>query len=266
MKKYIIYEITNKINGKKYIGCHITENINDNYMGSGKYLKKAIKKYGIDNFNKIILYFCENEEEMLKKEREIVNEDIINSNSYYNLSLGGNSWFHINNNPDINSVNRIVLRNKITNEIIKINKDDIRCKDDNFESLMKNKAYYKDKDGNIYKVNINDERIESGELTSVHKGLILAVDKNDKCLIVSKDDKRLESGDIKYYWTGKKQSEQTKKKIGEKNSILQKGEKNSQYNTCWIINNTDKKCIKINNSLLNEYLQKGWTKGRKMNW
>lgn len=41
---YIIYETTNNKNGKKYIGCHVTDNLNDEYLGSGKYLKIAIKK------------------------------------------------------------------------------------------------------------------------------------------------------------------------------------------------------------------------------
>ena len=35
MKYYFIYQIKNKINNKIYIGKHITDNPNDDYMGSG---------------------------------------------------------------------------------------------------------------------------------------------------------------------------------------------------------------------------------------
>lgn len=43
---YAIYKITNQIDGKFYIGSHKTKDLNDVYMGSGKYLIHAQKKYG----------------------------------------------------------------------------------------------------------------------------------------------------------------------------------------------------------------------------
>ena len=49
MKHYLIYEIKNKLNGMIYVGKHVTDDINDSYMGSGLRIRYAIKKYGVLN-------------------------------------------------------------------------------------------------------------------------------------------------------------------------------------------------------------------------
>lgn len=87
--KYIIYKTTNKLDGKYYIGCHCTTDENDEYLGSGKHLVSAIKKYGKDNFVKEILHIFENKQDMFDKERELVNEEFVKNPITYNLKLGG---------------------------------------------------------------------------------------------------------------------------------------------------------------------------------
>ena len=90
LKKYhIIYKTTNLINGRFYIGMHSTNNLDDNYLGSGWILKEAIKKYGRENFQKEILFIFNTRLEAREKEAEIVNTDFIKDNSNYNLVIGG---------------------------------------------------------------------------------------------------------------------------------------------------------------------------------
>ena len=49
----VIYKTTNLINGMWYVGRDAKNN--PSYLGSGSYLKRAIKKYGFKNFKKEIL-------------------------------------------------------------------------------------------------------------------------------------------------------------------------------------------------------------------
>ena len=53
---FYLYQIINKLNDKIYVGVHKTDNLNDGYMGSGKILNRAIKKYGVENFEKDIYH------------------------------------------------------------------------------------------------------------------------------------------------------------------------------------------------------------------
>lgn len=85
-----VYETINLINNKKYIGVKISNRDYDNYLGSGILLKRAIKKYGKNNFEKRILKEFNNEEEARNYERMLIEAvGAIDSDEYYNLVSGG---------------------------------------------------------------------------------------------------------------------------------------------------------------------------------
>jgi hypothetical protein len=63
-------------------------------------------------------------------------------------------------------------------------------------------------------------------------------------------------------FTGKKHTKEAKAKIGAANSISQRGKNNSMYGTCWVYNNIESK--RISKDDLQQHLNDGWIKGRKM--
>lgn len=85
-----MYQTTNIVNGKLYIGCHSTDNIEDGYKGSGLLLKHAIAKYGASKFVRTVLFIFDNPTEMFSKEKELVNEEFVTRHDVYNIMLGGN--------------------------------------------------------------------------------------------------------------------------------------------------------------------------------
>lgn len=96
---FTVYETKNLINNKTYIGTHITDYPNDNYLGSGIIITKAIKKYKSENFQKEILFIFNNPEDMFAKEKELVNKEWITKPDTYNIKLGGEGgWDYVNKN------------------------------------------------------------------------------------------------------------------------------------------------------------------------
>jgi hypothetical protein len=90
---YYLYEITNLVNNKIYIGVHRTKNLDDDYMGSGTRLFAAIEKYGIENFKKRIIEYFENSEDMYLAESNIVTDEFLSRPDVYNLRRGGLGGF-----------------------------------------------------------------------------------------------------------------------------------------------------------------------------
>lgn len=134
---YLIYKTTNIINNKIYIGLHVTSNINDNYLGSGFALKKAIKKYGIASFKREILYIFDNKIDMVNKEKELVNEEFIARNDTYNISMGGFGMCTLTDEKKNITIEKIRKSNK--------ERDSTESSRQRIETLLK-------KDVNIFKL------------------------------------------------------------------------------------------------------------------
>lgn len=93
-KFHYIYKIT-RADGKYYIGMHSTDDLEDGYFGSGQLLWKSIKKHGKEKHSKEILEFLPTRKTLKERERELVNEEILDDPLCMNLKLGGEGGFNI---------------------------------------------------------------------------------------------------------------------------------------------------------------------------
>jgi hypothetical protein len=105
---HFIYK-TYSSSGLYYYGRHTTENINDGYFGSGKWIR-SIKDKSILKRN--IILFCENQEELLKKEEEYI-AMYINDPKCMNFNENP-IGFSLNNNP-----NKLLKGSKILSDRVK---------------------------------------------------------------------------------------------------------------------------------------------------
>lgn len=205
---YTIYKITNIINGKFYIGSHRTKNINDTYMGSGKLLKRAIEKYGIENFKKEILFVFDNAEEMYAKEKELVNVDFLSEENTYNLKIGGFGGWDYANKPGINITHTkefAVYRSSLGLEkrisTIKENyKNPIWTKNLKSKISQSKKKYFETHDGPFKGKKHSPDTILKIIKSSKNKGLGSKNSQYGTCWITNgKENKKIKKEDLDYY-------------------------------------------------------------------
>lgn len=103
-KQFYVYEVEcthTDFNGMKYIGSHFGK-ITDSYIGSGSYLKSVIKLIGKAWFEKTILKVCNDKDDMISCELELLERyDCANDGKYFNLmnsqAYAGNlgmNWYY----------------------------------------------------------------------------------------------------------------------------------------------------------------------------
>ena len=278
---YTIYKTTNLINGKYYIGKHQTENIYDNYYGSGVALEKSIKKYGKENFKKEILFIFDNEKEMNQKERELVNESFVNDRNNYNLGLGGeggpmflgkhhsdetrkklqklakNRTLSEETKKKISNSNKNrtfseETKKKISEKLSKLHKTDV-WKNKVSKSL---KAYY-DKIGRKNKIR-NPKREIMCNIDNV-TGKRMYIHKEDLCY-------RIYIEELNYYldkgWIIGR-NEQFKNNVSKSLKGKGSGKSNSVYGMKWMYNDELKETKMIKPEYVEEYLNNGWKFGNK---
>lgn len=167
----VIYKTINNINGKIYIGRDIHNN--PKYLGSGRILKKAIKKYNIENFTKEIIGKYNTIEELNKAEIYFIEFFNSLSPNGYNLAKGGNGGntrlgFSEEQMKEYSKNRSIAIRkayqnknfavnpfnNKSEEEIIKLREKWSNCKKGKLNNSAKyfDKIIQKDKSNNIIKI------------------------------------------------------------------------------------------------------------------
>ena len=231
-KKYkYIYIIWNNINSHFYIGKHITDNLDDGYMGSGLSLKSSIKKYGIENFNKEIIEYCDSLEELNEKEKFYIAFHI--GNKYcYNISLGGDGGDLYNCLSD--------ERKKISNKR---------------KSEAKKKYWGK----------LSEEQ-KNNKLYKSHEGLKNYRNSLDKDVVIQKMSKI-----SKKFWESMSQSEKNefcKRRGVSLKGYKYTEEQKVIFSLCKqgkIAINNGNKHIMINPEEFNIYKDKGWVKGSLSN-
>lgn len=85
---HLIYRTTLTTTGEYYVGVHSTMNIDDGYLGSGVWVRRAIRKHGKAAFLREVLCTCSTRVEALQIEMTIV-ETCNDDHLCMNLAPGG---------------------------------------------------------------------------------------------------------------------------------------------------------------------------------
>ena len=242
-KYHYFYKITNKITQEYYLGIHSTNNLNDNYMGSGTLLRKEYVKYGKENFFKEILKFFDNREDLINYEQSIVNENVLNDPLNLNIIRGGVAGLERGF-----TVGLVTVRDQDGN-CFDVKKTDPRYVSGELIPATKHLVTVRDQFGKSFKVHVSDPRYISGELIIISKGNKggtgrTYVMKGEECKFILK--KELQH----YLDDGWEQKSKCRGRISPTKGMT------------WICKGDERKIIKEEE--LQQYLDDGWTRARNV--
>lgn len=86
-----VYKTVNTVNGKIYIGKKHSITFYENYYGSGKLIKRALEKYGLENFKVEVIKWSKTLDELNYDEKYYIKyfDSNFKSGKGYNISDGG---------------------------------------------------------------------------------------------------------------------------------------------------------------------------------
>lgn len=179
---HLVYKITNKLNGKIYIGIHSTENVNDSYMGSGVNIKKSIARHGVENFTKEILFNFDNYDEMIAKEAELVTEEFVLRGDTYNAALGGyGAPYKMEHREDAEEIRAKIsagtkagMTEEARKKISEVQKNVVRTKEDNIRRSETMKSYLKKNGSHRTGTTISDAHKEA--IGASRRGIKIPID------------------------------------------------------------------------------------------
>ena len=114
-----IYKITNKVNGKVYIGKRKSSTLDESYWGTGVKLRNALNEFGENNFSKEILEWCSTEDILKERERYwILYEDSRNPEKGYNIKPGSEPTVKSSKNANSKKIIGVQVDVEMENEIL----------------------------------------------------------------------------------------------------------------------------------------------------
>ncbi len=292
--KHYIYKTTNLITKKYYIGKHSSQNIeNDNYLGSGLLLNRAIKRYGRENFIRQILYQFESQNQAFDKEAELITEQMITSNDCYNSCVGGvggrNNMVSVKDQFG-NHFTVLKTDNRYTSGQLKFNcygmvyvvdengrhkqieRTEYQNNKHKYTHVSKGNVVVRDKEGNTFCTTIDDPNYTSGKLKHINTGRVAVKDANGNKFQVFKNDNRLSTKQLLGVNVGKKyihNNSGASKMISLQQPIPQGWLQGLGFSTTshliWIFNQVINKELRVSKDQLEEYILKGWKQGRLTN-
>ena len=255
-----IYLTTNCVNGKIYIGRHEfleDKKRNANYKGSGTIFKKALKKYGKENFKREILRCCETLHEL-----EIWEHVYIKKYHSQDPNIGYNIADGDVNSSEYNPAKLPEVREKISETLKKkyecgeIDKEKIKHCGINHPMFGKHhseESKNKNSESKKRSIALLGHPLSGTHCSSETKRKISESNKRYARTHREELSERAKKVIALYGhpMRGKHHSEETKLKISEKAKKVKRG--------FWINNG-------IENKICFGEIPLGWIKGRKFNW